>query len=308
MSSGHGSRASRRGFLADAARTACGAALAVGGLALYARSASSLPPTAIRPPGALDGEDFLAACVRCGLCVRECPYDTLRLAALGEDVATGTPYFIARHTPCEMCEDIPCVAACPTGALDDALTDIDDARMGLAVLGDQESCLNFLGVRCDVCYRVCPLIDEAISLEVSRDERAGHTRNPISMIHRGLLFGVGLAWAVVLAVAVLDLLVARRGWCGRLCPVGAFYGLIGAFGVVRVRAERRARCNDCMDCVVVCPEPHVIMPALKGEAIGVGPAIASSDCTACGRCIDVCVQRVFEFGTRTGAPRRSSPT
>ncbi len=124
--------------------------------------------------------------------------------------------------------------------------------------------------------------------------------NPISMIHRGLLFGVGLAWAVVLAVALFDLLAARRGWCGRLCPVGAFYGLVGAFGIVRVRAERRAQCNDCMDCVAVCPEPQVIMPALKGEAAGVGPVIVSPDCTACGRCIDVCAPRVFQFGTRFG--------
>jgi ferredoxin-type protein NapG len=33
-----------------------------------------------------------------------------------------------------MCEDIPCVKACPTGALDHALTDINKSKMGLAVL------------------------------------------------------------------------------------------------------------------------------------------------------------------------------
>ena len=30
---------------------------------------------------------------------------------------------------------------------------------------DTENCLNFLGLRCDVCYRVCPVIDKAITLE-----------------------------------------------------------------------------------------------------------------------------------------------
>ena len=82
-------------------------------------------------------DEFLGACIRCGLCVRDCPFDTLRLARLGEDVATGTPYFVARDVPCEMCDDIPCVQACPTGALDKQLTDINDARMGLAVMQQQ---------------------------------------------------------------------------------------------------------------------------------------------------------------------------
>jgi ferredoxin len=93
----------------------------------------------------------------------------------GQPVATGTPYFVARSKPCEMCEDIPCVKACPTGALDHDLTDINQAKMGLAVLVDHETCLNFLGLRCDVCYRVCPVIDKAITLETQHNPRTGRT-------------------------------------------------------------------------------------------------------------------------------------
>ena len=37
-----------------------------------------------------------------------------------------------------MCEDIPCIKACPTNALDHGLTDINDADMGLAVVIDQK--------------------------------------------------------------------------------------------------------------------------------------------------------------------------
>jgi ferredoxin-type protein NapH len=51
--------------------------------------------------------------------------------------------------------------------------------------------------------------------------------NPVSMLHRGLIFGIGTAWMVVLAIFLFDLFVMSRGWCGRLCPVGAFYSLIG---------------------------------------------------------------------------------
>ncbi len=131
--------------------------------------------------------------------------------------------------------------------------------------------------------------------------------NPVTTLHRGLLFGMGFAWAIVAAVFAFDLLVARRGWCGHLCPVGAFYSLLATVSPVRVRAARRAQCNDCMDCFAVCPEPQVIPPALKGAARGAGPVILSPQCTNCGRCIDVCSRNVFEFGTRFRNQVEASP-
>jgi ferredoxin-type protein NapH len=131
--------------------------------------------------------------------------------------------------------------------------------------------------------------------------------NPVSMLHRGLIFGLGAAWAVVLAVFLFDLLVMSRGWCGHLCPVGAFYSLLGRWSVLRVSAAKREACNDCMDCFDVCPEPQVIRPALKGTVAG--PVILAPNCTHCGRCIDVCSKDVFNFGTRFNNPvsARSMP-
>ena len=132
--------------------------------------------------------------------------------------------------------------------------------------------------------------------------------NPVSILFRGLVFGMGAAWAVVLAVFVFDLLVAERGWCGHLCPVGAFYGLLGRVAVLRVVALRRAQCNDCADCYAVCPEPKVIKPALKGERDGRSPVILAAACTNCARCIDVCSKNVFAFGTRfSKAPNKVIP-
>jgi ferredoxin-type protein NapH len=131
--------------------------------------------------------------------------------------------------------------------------------------------------------------------------------NPVSMLHRGLIFGLGTAWALVLAVFLFDLLVMSRGWCGHLCPVGAFYSLLGRGSVLRVSALRREACNDCMDCFDVCPEPQVIRPALKGTSVC--PVILAANCTNCGRCIDVCSKDVFNFGTRFNNPvgTRSMP-
>ncbi len=122
--------------------------------------------------------------------------------------------------------------------------------------------------------------------------------NPVSIVHRSIIFGIGAAWSVVIAIFLFDLLVAKRGWCSHLCPMGGLYSLIGKASLMRVRADRREACNDCMDCYAVCPEPQVIKPALKGADKAIGPVIQASECTNCGRCIDVCSEDVFNFGLR----------
>jgi ferredoxin-type protein NapG len=182
---------SRRRFLADTLRTAVGVGLVSLALGVYQRQAAALPSTAIRPPGAGTEQDFLGACIRCGLCVRDCPFDTLKLAELGDAVALGTPYFTARDIPCEMCDDIPCVVACPTAALDHDLTNIDDARMGLAVVVDQEACIAFQGLRCEVCFNVCPLRNKAISLDFQHNQRSGKHALFIPVVHSDACTGCG---------------------------------------------------------------------------------------------------------------------
>lgn len=121
--------------------------------------------------------------------------------------------------------------------------------------------------------------------------------NPITMLHRGLVFGMGFVWAMIAGIFVFDLFVARHGWCGHVCPVGAFYGLVGSKSLLRVSAANRSACDDCMDCYAVCPENQVISPALKGKP-GSSPVILSPDCTNCGRCIDVCAVDVFTYTHR----------
>jgi ferredoxin-type protein NapG len=106
-----------------------------------------------------------------------------------------------------MCEDIPCVVACPSGALDPELTNIDDARMGTAVLIDHESCLNWRGLRCDVCYRVCPLLDEAITIEMVRNNRTGYHAKLIPTVHSDKCTGCGKCeQACVTEVAAIKIL------------------------------------------------------------------------------------------------------
>lgn len=125
---------------------------------------------------------------------------------------------------------------------------------------------------------------------------AWETVNPITLLQRALVFGLAGGYGAVLAVFLFDLLVLPRGWCGRLCPVGAFYGVLGSAALTHVSATRRDACTHCGDCFRACPEPQVIAPALYGAARGRPPAIRSADCTRCARCLDVCDEDVFEIG------------
>ena len=167
----------RRRFFLTVARATGLAAL--GGLIWSAHvdevTASQLT---LRPPGALDEVDFLKTCIKCGMCVEACPFDTLQLANPGSNKPMGTPYFEPREMPCYMCIDIPCVPVCPSGALDikkvstDNQLDINKAQMGVAVL-DIKNCIAFWGIQCDACYRACPLLDVAIKLDYEKNERTG---------------------------------------------------------------------------------------------------------------------------------------
>lgn len=185
--------AERRRFLARGVQAA-GAVTLVGMLlASYGEQARSRPAAALRPPGALPEDEFLGACVRCGLCVRDCPFDTLRLASFGEPLAAGTPYFIARQVPCEMCEDIPCVAACPTTALSKDLTDIRDAAMGIAMVTGTDTCYSITGMgRCMACYNACPVKDDAITMELKQEHGRVYF---VPTVHREHCTGCGMCEA-----------------------------------------------------------------------------------------------------------------
>ena len=122
--------------------------------------------------------------------------------------------------------------------------------------------------------------------------------NPATLVQRAIIFGLGFSWVMILAIFLFDAFVSRRGWCGHLCPMGAFYSLLGKASLLRVSASARDKCDDCMECFAICPEPQVIRPALKGETKDTGPVILSPNCTNCGRCIDICSKDVFKFDHR----------
>lgn len=122
----------------------------------------------LRPPGAQGERDFATRCVRCGKCMLACPYTAIVAAGFDAGISQGTPCIDAREQACRLCADTPCVRVCPTGALRD-IDEVADIRMGTAVI-DEDRCLSYRSLRCEVCYRTCPLIDSAISIEYSMRE------------------------------------------------------------------------------------------------------------------------------------------
>ena len=201
----------RRRFFTNIAQSASLGVM--GGLiwAGYAEKAKGSTLT-LRPPAALEEKDFLRTCIKCGLCAEACLHResnidketlqprpaTLKMAQAQDKATLGTPYFIPTEVPCYMCEDIPCVPVCPTGALDvSSVTneknelDFSMMDMGLAVV-DPNSCIAFWGIQCDACYRACPLLDEAITLEYGRNERTGKHAFLKPIVNMDICTGCGL--------------------------------------------------------------------------------------------------------------------
>jgi ferredoxin-type protein NapH len=117
--------------------------------------------------------------------------------------------------------------------------------------------------------------------------------SPISMLHRELIFGIGLGLTAVLGVFLFDLFILRHGWCGHLCPLGAFYAVAGRVAQVRVRFDTPT-CTHCGECARICPEPQVLNLREAAEA----GMVASGECTNCGRCITICPEDTLHFDLR----------
>ena len=117
--------------------------------------------------------------------------------------------------------------------------------------------------------------------------------SPISILHRGLIFGMGFGLAVVLIIFFFDLLVHENGWCGYVCPLGAFYSLVGKYSLFRVKYDLE-KCTECMACKEVCPEKEVLFMVSKfSETVKMG------GCTNCARCIEVCEDDALNFSIRS---------
>jgi len=104
----------RRRFL----RSTLGAGVLVSLSALGYLPVARATAAKLRPPGALEENDFLSSCIKCGQCVQVCPVQAIKLADLTDGFGMGVPYIAARDQACDFsCDAGQCILACPTGAL-----------------------------------------------------------------------------------------------------------------------------------------------------------------------------------------------
>lgn len=108
----------------------------------------------LRPPGAVHEDLFLERCTKCGDCIEACPHDAIEQLLVQE-----TPAIYPGETPCQLCEDFPCVNVCETEALM-PLNTYSEVRMGLAKVS-RNVCT--AGNGCNACVSKCPT--QAIAMD-----------------------------------------------------------------------------------------------------------------------------------------------
>ena len=134
-------------------------ALAGAGVAAVAAPRLAVPRAGgvpVRPPGSVPEAEFLRLCVRCGECIKACPFNVLQAAGL-EDGRDGVwaPRVQADWSGCDpTCNN--CGQVCPTGAIRALpLEEKRVARMGVAVI-NRRTCLPCAGREaCRLCVDEC---------------------------------------------------------------------------------------------------------------------------------------------------------
>ena len=119
----------------------------------------------LRPPGAVAEPFFMQLCTRCDDCITACPHEAIRRAGLEYGRAKDTPVIEPWKAPCHLCEDLPCIAACPTEAL--MALDRREVSMGVARI-DRRECFAWQSQPCEYCHDFCPFPGEAIRMEEGR--------------------------------------------------------------------------------------------------------------------------------------------
>ncbi len=178
----------------------------------------------LRPPGAENERKFLGTCIKCGQCVQVCPYRSVKLLDINKGAAAGTPVIIPEERACYLCDLLPCVLSCPSGALDSSVSDAEYVDMGKARVVRPENCLGMKGET------------------VTED-----------MINRLIAHGTSGEREKELAEKLRAFSGKACTVCRDMCPYPDRDAAIALTGEKRYAPEIREKCVGCGVCLELCP-------------------------------------------------------
>jgi MauM/NapG family ferredoxin protein len=120
----------------------------------------------IRPPAALNEEEFLNRCVRCGNCMKVCITNGLQPTMFQSGLqGVWTPRLVPEIGYCEY-QCTLCGNTCPTGAILSLSVEQKKAvKLGVAEI-DRSICIPWAHNKdCIVCEEHCPISQKAIKLK-----------------------------------------------------------------------------------------------------------------------------------------------
>lgn len=120
----------------------------------------------IRPPGAIQESKFIDTCLKCGDCIKSCEQKSIKFSGIEAGFLIGFPIVEVNSRPCFLCDDLSCMKACSTGALQ--FTDKEKISMGTAIV-NANNCITYSGKSCDVCLSACPFPEIAIKIDINNN-------------------------------------------------------------------------------------------------------------------------------------------
>jgi ferredoxin-type protein NapH len=122
--------------------------------------------------------------------------------------------------------------------------------------------------------------------------------SPVNLVALAVVFGAGIEVSLIALLVVLEPF-SRRLFCRGVCPLGAFYSLLGKWGVFRIRVRRQSACpRRCRGCSLSCP---MGIRVLEDHLLAGKTTVDDPECTRCGACVDRCGDGVLRLGFRVPA-------
>ncbi len=262
---------SRRQFL-KASATAVVSLAVVGSAAYYLRDKSSVKKTGIvRPPGSIKEDDFLYACIKCGLCVQICPVNAIKLADWSSNLSYGTPYIDANIQACDFsCDAIQCAETCPTGAInfkifksagDKAFEELREKFNGNIPANVNAFGFQILAMRKVADMGIAKITDKEMCLAYHGKGYEG----PLGQ-HHALLRPPGSKERIDIAETMVKREVCDL--CVVYCPLGNEAIELKETGNGKYLPEVKEGCVGCGVCQMLCPtQPKAIVIEPEEELV-----------------------------------------